>query len=122
MAVLVAGLRPYRIDKFNNLDSIFWLLFTFLTSWFLNILAYSDVWKGVIDIVVSIPLVYFIALVFWKMLSLILKLCLPSLASDCAKISQAVKALCGKSEEEPLPDRLLNPNEYTPLVLNNAGN
>ena len=122
MAVIVAGLRPYRIDKFNNLDSVFWLLCAFSMSWFLNIMAYNDAWKGIFEILVYIPLVYFIAMVFWKILSLLFKQCLPSLADDCAKISQAVEALCGKSEDEPLPDRLLNPNEYTPLISNDVEN
>ena len=42
MAVLVAIVRPYRIDVYNKLDSILWLNFAIGISWYVNIVAYED--------------------------------------------------------------------------------
>ena len=117
MAVLVAIVRPYRIDVYNKLDSILWLDFAIFSSWYVNIVAYGDLPPEGIYFFACIPLVYLFGYVAWRSIIFVVKKCR-------SQIAKRKKLFIIESEgtntqddgDDQLPDRLLQPSEYTLLL------
>ncbi len=109
MSVIVAALRPYRLEWGNNLDVFFWLLFLFATSFYVFNLARTGniIWNGMMYIVVCVPLLYSVCLFVWIIAVSAYKWCR----------SQCKKRTAPEQDDNQLPDRIVNPNEYTPLIL-----
>ena len=115
MAVLVATLRPYRIDFYNKLDSVFWMVFTICSSWYVYVVAFEDLTLEGIKAFFLIPLVYLIGFVAWKLITFVGRKCRPLIAKR-KKLSSTTDREGINTEDDQLPDRLLQPSEYTPLV------
>ena len=115
MAVLVATLRPYRIDFYNKLDSVFWMVFTICSSWYVYVVAFEDLTLEGIKAFFLIPLVYLIGFVAWKLITFVGRKCRPLIAKR-QKLSSTTDREGINTEDDQLPDRLLQPTEYTPLV------
>ena len=114
MAVLVAIVRPYRIDVYNKLDSILWLDFAICNSWYVNALAFDDLKPGGFYICFLIPLVYLIGYLVWRSVIFIVKKCRSKIAERKKLPTTEPDGTNGLDDQ--LPDRLLQPSEYTPLV------
>ena len=80
MAVLVAIVRPYRIDVYNKLDSTLWLSFAIRSSWLVNIVAYEDHKPETLYFFVCIPLVYFFGYVALRSVIFFVKKCRSQIA------------------------------------------
>ena len=117
MAVLVAIVRPYRIDVYNKLDSILWLNFAICSSWFVNIVAYEDLPPEGIIFFVSIPLLYLIGYIAWRSVIFFAKKCRSQIAKRKKLfITESEGTNTQDAGDDQLPDRLLQPSEYTPLI------
>ena len=114
IAVLVATVQPYRIDVYNKLDSILWLGFAFGSSWYVNALAFDDLSSGGFYVFFVIPLVYLFCYVVWRSVIFIVKKCQSKIA-ERKKLPTTEPEGTNKQEDQ-LPDRILQPSEYTPLV------
>ena len=118
MAVLVAIVRPYRIDVYNKLDSILWLDFAICSSWLVNIEAYEDLPPEGIYIFVSIPLVYLFGYIAWRSVIFVVKKCRSQIAKRKKLfIAEPEGTNTQDDGDDQLPDRLFQPSEYTPLIL-----
>ena len=117
MAVLVAIVRPYRIDVYNKLDSILWLDFAIRSSWLVNIVAYEDHKPETLYIFVCIPLVYLFGYVALRSVIFIVKKCRSQIAKRKKLfITESEGTNTQDNGDDQLPDRLLQPSEYTPLL------
>ena len=114
MAILVIVLRPYKEDKYNKLDSIFWLLPAFTISIQFYHLATGIHLNGVMYATVSFPLIYLVCLILWRVFKSAFKWCQPY----CFGANSFLRLNRTKvdDKEDPFPHRMLNPNEYTPLI------
>ena len=115
MAVLVAILRPYRIDFYNKLDIFFWMVFTIGSSCSLYVFAFEDLTLTVIKPFYVIPLVYLIGFVAWRLITFAGRKCRPLIAKR-KKLSSTTDREGINTEDDQLPDRILQPSEYTPLI------
>ena len=115
VAVLVAILRPYRIDFYNKLDTVFWMVFTIGSSCSLYVFAFEDLTPTVIKTFYVIPLVYLIGFVAWRLITFVGVKCRPLIAKR-KKLSPTTDRVGVNTEDDQLPDRLLQPSEYTPLI------
>ena len=115
MSTLVALLRPYRVDFYNKLDSVLWMLFALRTSWTVYITNYEQNSPQGNQLIIIVPLLYLICFVAWRLISFIFK----KFRSRFAKKNNATEqegAKAQENEDDQLPDRLLQPSEYTPLM------
>ena len=108
VAVLVATLRPYRCELGNNVDTGFWLLLTFTTSWYVCVLVDENIPKIMTQVFSAFPIFCIVFLFLWTVFSSVYKCCRP-----CCKKKEV-------SEDHTVPDRLINTNEYTSLLLSSA--
>ena len=115
VVVLVAILRPYRIDFYTKLDTVFWMVFTIGSSWYVYVVAFEDLTLEGIKAFFLIPLVYLIGFVAWKLITFVCRKCRPLIAKR-KKLSSTTDREGINTEDDQLPDRLLQPTEYTPLV------
>ena len=115
MAVLVAIVRPYRIDFYNKLDSVFWMFFTIGSSWYVYTVASENLTPEGIKLFFLIPLVYMIGFVAWRLITCVGRKCRPLIAKR-KKLSSTTDREGINTEDDQLPDRLLQPSEYTPLI------
>ena len=117
MAMLVIVLRPYKEDRYNKLDAIFWLLPVFIISSHMYILARygPDHWNGVLYAAVSVPLIYLVCLILWRVFMSAFKWCrLYCFEAIRLRIFNRTKM---DDKEDSFPHRIISPNEYTPLIL-----
>ena len=116
MAVLVAILRPYRIDFYNKLDSIFWILFAIGSSCYVYyVAAFENLTPEGIKLFFLIPLVYLIGFVAWRLITFVGRKCRLLIAKR-KKLSSTTDRKGINTEDDQLPDRILQPSEYTPLL------
>ena len=116
MAVLVAILRPYRIDFYNKLDSIFWILFAIGSSCYVYyVAAFENLTPEGIKLFFLIPLVYLIGFVAWRLITFVGRKCRLLIAKR-KKLSSTTDRKGIDTEDDQLPDRILQPSEYTPLL------
>ena len=118
MAILVIVLRPYKEDKYNKLDSIFWLLPAFTISMQFYHIGNGIHLNGVIYATASFPLIYLVCLILWRVFTSAFKWCRPHCFEANSSIRQRIfnrTKIHMDEKEDPFPHRMLNPNEYTPL-------
>ncbi len=99
---------PYRCELGNNVDTGFWLLLTFTTSWYVCVLVDENIPKIMTQVFSAFPIFYIVFLFLWTVFSSVYKCCRP-----CCKKKEV-------SEDHTVPDRLINTNEYTSLLLSSA--
>ena len=111
MLTFVALLRPYRVDFYNKLDSlVLWLNNVIGISYAVNVIAFDSLPSDVTATFACIPLIYIHCYVIWRLIAFIVKKC----RSRIAKRKKS--STTGTEENNELPDRLLQPSEYTPLI------
>ena len=118
VSTLVAILRPYRIDVYNKLDSILWMNFAIGSTWYMNVVAYEDLpsyaeWTGAFF---CVPLVYMIGFVAWRLITFTVKKCRSQIAERRIFVNDQEENNEQGNNEAQLPDRLLHPTEYAPLL------
>ncbi len=109
MSTVVAIMRPYRIDKYNTLDSFLWLCFGLTMGIYVYIRAYDNVSRVVLYISIGVPCAYFVCYVSWKFIVSFIKCCRFYIFTNVSKSRISI-------DENSVPDRLINPDEYTPLI------
>ena len=127
VSLLFAYFRPYKNNYFNIIDGLVFVLLA-LTIYFIMYAIKANPFPIQILFVVGlIPLLYFISCILYKILSRV-----PLFNTCCSRIR---KVLQGRNEnqhlhiergdniEEDLPDRIVNPHMYQPLLAstNNGG-
>ena len=120
MAMLVALLRPYRVDFYNKLDSVVSMLFAIRTAWCVYAVDYEGHSPDGNQVLALVPLAYIICLVAWRLIIFTVK------KFQFESLIQRVKSFIintagtitqdDVTEDDQLPDRILQPSEYTPLV------
>ena len=109
-AVMVAGLRPYKENRYNVGDTVLWLMATVGVSWFNYNRAYNIRWTGIVETFGSFPFLYISFCICWKAINSIAE----RIQKLRAKRSKPVEDK--KNVENALPHRLLEPSEYAPLL------
>ncbi len=108
LAVLVTALRPYKVQRYNIVDSIVWLVSVIAIAWY-NYFKDNDIhWHGMLYIIGSYPFAY-----------ALFNGCLAGV-SFLIKWKRSVnqpRVLIPVPDENTniLPDRLLNPRRYCSL-------
>ena len=127
ISLFFAHFRPYKNNYFNIIDSLAFLLLALTIFLIMYAMRANPFPIQILFVVGLIPLLYFISFVLYKILSHI------SLFNTCC--SRIRKALQGRNEnehlhiergdniDENLPDRIVNPHMYQPLlaVASNGG-
>ena len=123
-SLMFALLRPYKKNWLNILDSLILASLSLAALWIVYNLETEGRLFQLIGFIASIPLVYFVMYVAYKIISWLRIL---------QKFQQKSKDICqflqqrwqghdfrqqGLCDEEQLPDRLINPCEYQPLPQN----
>ena len=121
LCILVTFTRPYKNDKYNDVDGLFFLLYGFcyfllLTHMYIMVYEPEDNKSGsltALACLVSIPILYGT----WVLLRLVL----PQVVWNRLKLLHS-KAFARRAREQPsaeeyiFPDRLEYEDEYTPLL------
>ena len=109
-AVMVAGLRPYKENRYNVADTVLWLMTTVGVAWFNYNRAYNIKWAGIVETFGSFPFLYISFCICWKAIN--------SIAVRIRKLQdkKSIPVKEKKDIENDLPHRLLEPSEYTPLL------
>ena len=127
VSLLFAYFRPYKNNYFNIIDGLAFVLLA-LTIYLIMYGVKDDPFPmHILYVIGLIPLLYFISCILYKILSRV------SLFNTCC--SRIMKVLQGRNEnehiergdniEEDLPDRIVNPHMYQPLLAaasNGGGN
>ena len=123
-SLMFALLRPYKKNWLNILDSLILASLGLAALWIVYNLETEGRWFQLIGFIASIPLVYFVVYVAYKIISWlrILQKFQQNSKDICQFLQQRWRGhdfrqqrLC---DEEQLPDRLINPCEYQPLPKN----
>ena len=107
VAVLVAGLCPYKKNWYNVTDAILWSIFALGMAWFDNFAAYGLKLNVLLCLIGSIPFVGISFVACWRVIACILTWC---------RACFVPKSTASGDPEDELPHRLLSPNQYTPLI------
>ena len=110
MAVMVAGFRPYKKTLPNVTDSVLWLVGSTGVFWHNYLKTYEIPQPTFIYIFFSFPFLCILFCVSGKLFIFLYTKC----QAHC--IRRRVQTRKNTTNESDLPHRLLNPNEYTPLV------
>ncbi len=110
---LVATVRPYKVNRYNTLDSCFWLLTIFIMTWNLDIKAYSHLWhwRYLAYVLACTPLVYLFCYLLWGVSTIVIRF-----FRQYIKTKRQVSIQEMERDDNVLPHRFLYPNEYTPLI------
>ncbi len=103
VALMVLGLRPYRVEWCNIIDAIFWMTFSVSTSWRLYWTAFNAAWQDMPYVLKLIPLVYIMCYIVYLMYNM----CKARYTSRQSQINE---------NEEEIPHRMIYPNEYEQLL------
>ena len=109
ISLLFALFRPYKKSCFNYIDSLGFAslaLTTFLIMYAIQ--TRHTLILTVLYVMASIPFLYFISLLFYKILSQV-----ALIRTCCRKIGETLRA---RNTDEELPDRIVNPHMYQPLL------
>ena len=113
VTLLVAIARPYKHERYNNLDTMWFALLTIVIfcGWHALYFKYDLVILLHVLIGVSLPLVYFVLLILYKLAASIMRYCLARGWIRCFR--EKSNSIMNSDQ---LPDRLMNSSEYTPLL------
>ena len=112
---LIATLRPYKVNRYNTLDSLFWLLAVFIMTWNLHIKAYSTIWtwRYLVYILACTPLVYFFCYLLWGVITFAVRFFRQYVKKKRQTIASIQEM---EGDDNVLPHRFLYPDEYSPLM------
>ena len=114
MTILVGTLRPYKVDLYNIVDSVFLVIFTLYVSFYAYSKLYEDLPLVYINVLLFTPFVYFIGYVIIKVLTFVVRKCRSLIPK---RMKSSITQENDKQENnEQLPHRLLKPSAYTPLL------
>ena len=116
MAVLVATLRPYRVDFYNTVDTILFLLFSLASSFYVYSKLYGDVSMLYTLAIVLTPLVYVTGYVTVKVLKFTVRQCRLLITRPMKSFITASEENNTQENKHQLPQRLLEQSECTPLI------
>lgn len=112
LAVLVTVLRPYKVERYNILDSTMWLISVIAVAWYSYCRSNDIHWHGMLYAIGSFPLVY-----------ALLNACLVGIPflikwqqSRATKQQSVLTVVVPDENTSILPDRLLNPKRYNALT------
>ena len=123
-SLLFALLRPYKKNWLNVLDCLALALLALIQMWILYSLEVQAKWFQSAGFLTAVPLLYLVIYATYKLLSFLRVL------QKCQQLSRYLqqslqqrwqRCKCRQQEhcdEEQLPDRMVNPNEYDPLLHN----
>jgi len=123
-SLLFALLRPYKKNWLNVLDCLALALLTLIQLWVLYSLEVQAKWFQSAGLLTAVPLLYLVVYATYKLLSLL------GVLQKCQQLSRYLQqslqqrwqpCKCRQQEhcdEEQLPDRMVNPNEYDSLLHN----
>ena len=121
-SLLFALLRPYKKNWLNVLDSLILASLGVASLWM--IYATKPQWIQLTGFIATLPLIYFLTYVAYRLLLWlrILQKCQQKSRNVCQYLQQRWQGHCfmqqGLYNEEQLPDGLVNPCEYQPLPQN----
>ena len=103
------ALRPYSNEFHNIVDSSFWTMFTLSNSWYLYYQAFNDVWRDLPHLIKVLPLLYIAGYTFYMMFR------------RCQRGCKSIRKRKNRDNiitdmNEDIPDRLLRPHMYTPIM------
>ena len=122
ISLLFAFFRPYKNNYFNIIDSSCFALLAISSFLLMYAIHISYIPFELLYVVLLIPFLYFIALISIKLIS-----CMRPLRTCCRRIGKILQARNNNETQQPpilrchntnndLPDRIVNPNMYLPLI------
>ena len=119
-SLLFAYFRPYKNNYFNILDCLCFALLaitTFLIMYGMNVRPFP---MQLLYVLVLIPPLYFLSFILYKILSRV-----ALFRTFCSRLREKLKAKTSQyfhihrdeNIDEDLPDRIVNPHMYQPLLL-----
>lgn len=113
--LLFAIVHPYKENRYNNLDTLWFATLTIVIfcGWYQ--IYYKDSLIVTLHILIglSFPLLYFILLLLYRLVSKVFRCCRGKGWLKCCCIKGELTVL---NSHEELPDRLVNSSEYTSLL------
>ena len=111
MTILVGTLRPYKVDLYNTVDSVFLVIFALYVSFYAYSKLYEDLSLVYINVLLLTPFVYIIGYVTIKVLSFVVRKCRSPIAK---RMKSSITQENDKQENnDQLPHHLLKPSVYT---------
>ena len=117
VSLMFAYFRPYRNNYFNIIDCLAFAILaltTFLVMYAMNLMPFP---MHLLYALALIPCLYFISFVLYKIISRV-----ALFRNCCSKIGEILNArkenhqLPIRRDDEDLPDRIVNPDMYEPLL------
>ena len=106
LTLLIATLRPYKVNRYNLIDSIIWSFSAIVVTWYSYLKEKGGHWSGSIYVVGSFPILYILCVICLAGVSFIIK----RKRSQNAERALLISSINTKAST--LPDRLLNPRRY----------
>ncbi len=106
LSLLVATLRPYKVNRYNVVDSMVWLSIAIFITWYSYLKVKGAHWNGSIYVLGSFLIAYILYNICFAGVSFIIKWKRSQNAERAALISPI------STEADTLPDRLVNPKRY----------
>ena len=124
-SLLFAHFRPYKNDCFNIIDSLDFAIFASSTFLIMYAIHTKHIPIQLLHLILLIPFLYFILLILYKIFSRV-----ALFRSCCRKIGEKFQARKENQHlhiqrsdniDEDLPDRIVNPDMYQPLLPATSG-
>ena len=110
VSLLFAHFRPYKNDCFNIIDSLGFAVVAVSTFLIMYAIYTQYITIQLLYLLLSYPFLYFISFVFYKIFARVVLF-----RSCCRKIGEKFQARSDNIDED-LPDRIVNPDMYQPLL------
>ena len=116
VSLLFAHFRPYKNNYFNIIDSLGFALSALLALLIMYAMHNRHIPIQLLQLILLIPFLYFISFILYKIFSRV-----APFRSCCRKIGVKFRARHlhtqrGDNIDEDLPDRIVNPDMYQPLL------
>ena len=125
VSLLFAHFRPYKNDYFNIINSLDFAIFALSTFMIMYSVYIKYIPIQLLYLTLLLPLLYFISFILYKIFSRV------ALFRNCCrkigvkfqarKENQHLHTQRGDNIDEDLPDRIVNPNMYQPLLPPTGG-
>ncbi len=106
LSLLVATLRPYKVNRYNVVDSMMWWISTIAVTWYNYFKVKGVHWGGFYIVCLSFPIACILCNICLTGASFIIKW------KRSQNAERAVLLSSINTEDGALPDRLLNPRRY----------
>ena len=115
VSLLFAHFRPYKNDYFNIIDNLAFALLALSTFLIMYAAHTKYIPIQLLYAILLIPFLYFISFILYKIFSRV-----ALFRSCCRKIREKFQARSDNVDED-LPDRIVNPDMYQPLLPATSG-